>query len=123
MQPYMDLAFKLGRLLSWLAPGAITEMEVQYRGEIVTWDLRPITNAGLVGLLSRFEGEDANYVNAATIAKDRGIRISETTVKTEGEGASSLALRSEFADGSSHTVRGSLFRRRGNERLFVRYYI
>ena len=115
MQPYMDLARKLGRLLSWLAPGAITEMEVEFRGEIATWDLKPITNAGLVGLLSRFEGEEVNYVNAAAIAKERGIRVSETTVKPDGERASSLAVRSEFADGSSHTVSGALFRRRGNE--------
>lgn len=115
MQPYMELARKLGRLLSWLAPGPITEMEVEYRGEIATWDLKPITNAGLAGLLSCFEGEEVNDVNAAAIAQERGITVSETTVKADDERTSALAVRSQCADGSSHTVTGALFRRRGNE--------
>jgi D-3-phosphoglycerate dehydrogenase len=115
MRPYLDLARRLAAVLAWLAPAAVTAMEVEYRGEVATWNLQPMTNAALVGLLTRFEGPDVNEVNAPVIAKERGIRVSQTTFKAGLDYASSIAIGMRFSDGSSRTLEGALVQRVGFE--------
>lgn len=115
MRPYFDLARRLAAVLAWLAPAAITKMEVEYRGEIATWNLKPMTNAALVGLLGRFEGSEVNHVNAAAIADERGISVSETTCAEGQDYASSLVVRTTYADGTSRSLQGALIKRQGDE--------
>jgi D-3-phosphoglycerate dehydrogenase len=102
--PYLDLARKLAQVLSWLAPEPITEIEVQYTGELAGWNLKPITNSALMGLFTRFEGLEVNEVNAAMIAAERGPDVE-----------SSLTVRTSSADGTSRSLRGTLIRREGYE--------
>jgi D-3-phosphoglycerate dehydrogenase / 2-oxoglutarate reductase len=115
VEPYLDLSLKLAAFAASLVTGGVTEMDVEYRGPLADWDLRPITNAALVGLLSRSEGGDVNYVNAPFIAKDRGIRVSETTRKNGTEHGSSLAIKVTGTKGPPVTVLGALIQRIGYE--------
>ncbi len=115
MGPYLDLARRLAQFLGGLAPSAISEMQVEFLGEIATWDHAPITNAALVGLLRRFEGMEVNDVNAGAIAKERGIRISETTLREGQDYASALGLKTVSSDGASRYVQGTLIQRDGLE--------
>lgn len=109
--PYMDLCRRLGQFAGKLAASGVKEMEVQYRGEIASWDLKPMTNSALVGLLSRFEGMEVNHVNASLVAQDRGIRVMETTMKeTSGQGPS-VVVRVKGLDASELNVCGALIRR------------
>jgi D-3-phosphoglycerate dehydrogenase len=115
MGPYLDLARRLGQFLGGLTAGHVIGMEVMYRGEVAAWDFRPITNAALVGLLSRFEGTEVNQVNAALIAQDRGIRVSETTLTESADHGSTLEIRAVTAGGDALGVHGALIRRIGRE--------
>ncbi len=112
--PYQDLAQRMGSFIAQLAVEGVTAMDMEYLGDMGAWDLKPMTNSALVGLLRPFEGPDVNVVNASVIAGDRGISVSETT-REEGDFASSLVIKATFADGSSRTVHGALIKRIGDE--------
>jgi len=113
--PYLDLALRLAQFAGSLASSAVTAMEMQYQGEIARWNLRPITNAGLVGLLRRFEGDAVNAVNADVIANRKGIRVSETIVTVSQDFPSSLLVRIRCEDGTARSVQGALIQRTGYE--------
>ena len=117
LAPYLDLATRLAKFLGGLGPAQaseIKEMEIQYTGDISSWNLKPITNSALVGLLSQF-ADDVNLVNAHTMAEDRGIKISETTLKKGEDLASSIEIKTYYADGASRSVVGSILRSVGNK--------
>ncbi len=113
--PYLDLARRLAQFLGQLTTGGITEIEVEYRGEIAAWDFRLVTNAALVGLLSPFEGMEINDVNARTIAHERGIRVAELTLSKSVYSGPSVLIRTRCAEGSTRSVHGALIERVGYE--------
>ncbi len=112
--PYLDLAKRLGSFLGQYTPAGVTEMEIEYSDDISS-DLQPITNAALVGLLSTVEGADVNLVNAAAIAGERGIQVSETILKEAAAFGPSLELRTKTKEGAVYSLQGALIRRIGFE--------
>jgi D-3-phosphoglycerate dehydrogenase len=115
LEPYLDLAGRLGRFTAQLAPGPIVALETVFCGEIAQWDVKPVTNAVLVGLLSWSEGPDVNDVSAPVIAEKRGIQVSETTSKTSAFYGSTVGIRTSSSDGSTVNVLGALIPRIGME--------
>ena len=78
--PFLPLATRLGRLAMTLAEGSSVErLEVEYLGRIAERDTRLLTIAVLNGVLAGHTEEDVNYVNAPSLAEERGIEISERT--------------------------------------------
>jgi D-3-phosphoglycerate dehydrogenase len=75
--PYLSLAEKLGKFEAQLVTGAIKEVNIEYNGEIVNYNVEPITIALLKGLLTPILNESINFINASLIAKERGIRVVE----------------------------------------------
>jgi D-3-phosphoglycerate dehydrogenase len=115
LAPYLDLARRLGQFLAQLSPGQISEMQVSYFGEVAHWDVKPITNSALVGLLSRFAEPDVNDVNAPLMAESHGISVSE---RTSGESAfygPAVEIRTRSAEGIVISVLGALIQRIGFE--------
>lgn len=85
LQPYAELTEKLGKLGAGLAEGPIDEIDIRYIGEIAEYDLGSLTNTFLKGLLRPFLHEAVNYVNAPLVARQRGIKVSESkSSQTEG---------------------------------------
>ncbi len=113
--PYLDLAKRLAQFLGGLASGSVEEIELEYQGEIASWDPEPITNAALVGMLETFEGGDVNQINAAVLARERGVRVLATTKREGSEYGSSVLIRMRCTDGTSRSVQGALIRRIGYE--------
>ncbi|MGB2842714.1 MAG: phosphoglycerate dehydrogenase [Halobacteriota archaeon] len=85
IKPYLVLAEKLGRLSAQLIPKSsrLEQFDVSYEGEIgmaragAGKDTRLITVAMLKSFLSWFI-DGVNYVNAETIAKKSGIKVTES---------------------------------------------
>jgi len=78
LTPYLILAEKLGSLEAQLLTEAPLELTVEYAGDVTSYDTKPITLAVLRGLLNRVvEAGVVNYVNAPSIAKERGIVVTE----------------------------------------------
>jgi len=72
--PYLDLARNMGRFLAQVCPFAISEVEMEYRGEMIKSDLTLITQAAVTGILSHFMPETVNIINAPLLAKERANR-------------------------------------------------
>ncbi|MBI4773555.1 MAG: phosphoglycerate dehydrogenase [Deltaproteobacteria bacterium] len=108
IKPYVDLCEKLGRVLSALAPGALSTVEITYRGKVSEMQKDPLTTAVLMGLLfPRLRGA-VNFVNAPVIAKERGIDVIEKRSDTAEDFLDLITVRVE-EDGNQHLVAGTLF--------------
>ncbi len=92
LQPYILLAERLGSLAAQLSGGKIAEIRVTFVGEVTHHDTSPVTLAVLKGVLSPMVGENVNYVNAALIAAERGIRVVEAKASRMDEFANLIAL-------------------------------
>jgi len=75
--PYLQLGEKLGVFQSQFFNQPVTEVQINYSGEVVDLDVRPITQAVLTGLLKSVSAR-VNQVNASHIAEERGLRVTES---------------------------------------------
>jgi D-3-phosphoglycerate dehydrogenase len=93
LQPYINLAERLGSFLSQNFEGGINEVIVEYRGGVIGLVLEPIKVAVLKGILTPILGETVNFVNAPLIAKERGIEVKEITTSDAGDYHSMLIIK------------------------------
>lgn len=108
LRPHLALGEKLGSFLAQLSPDPVTELSVEYAGQVAELDWRPVTNAILRGLLSPFLDAAVNYVNAPSIAKERGINIREARASQSSAFVNSIKVRVARTSGS-HVVAGAIF--------------
>jgi len=78
IQPYINLAEKIGSMHAQLSKGRIKEVRIRYVGDIINHELAPVTIALVKGMLTPILQETVNYVNASFMAKERGINIIES---------------------------------------------
>ncbi|MDP9293281.1 MAG: phosphoglycerate dehydrogenase [Actinomycetota bacterium] len=77
--PFLPLARRLGRLVMELAEASSVErVECEYLGHVAERDTRLLTIATLNGLLAGHTEEEVNFVNAPSLAEERGIEVAET---------------------------------------------
>lgn len=76
--PYLKLAEAMGGMQAQMVEGRMREVRIRYVGEVVKFDVAPMTLAFLKGLLTPILQETVNYVNAAVIARERGIKVIES---------------------------------------------
>ncbi len=107
LSPYINLAERMGSFEAQLYEGGLTQVTVEYSGEVANLKLEPITLAALKGLLTPILKENVNYVNAPLIAKDRGIevKVSKTSGGTEYTSLITLKVK---ANGREMLVSGTL---------------
>ncbi len=87
VEPYAMLAQKMGRLLVQLTEGRLESIEVTYGGEAAALpNTKFVTRVILKGMLDPILQAPVNIVNAEFVAKERGIRMSETTTE-EAQGS------------------------------------
>jgi D-3-phosphoglycerate dehydrogenase len=73
LQPYINLAERLGGFSSQIFEGGVEEMTIEYCGDAATINTAPVTIAAIKGFLNPILLETVNFVNAPVIAKERGI--------------------------------------------------
>lgn len=109
-EPYLHLAEKLGLLASSQLEGSLKEVRVALWG--VAENLHtPITIAALKATLQRFHGEGINYVNAETVARDRGLKIVRS-IHSEPADYPHLIEVQLLGDGEPVEMAGTLFNER-----------
>jgi D-3-phosphoglycerate dehydrogenase len=111
LRPYLRLGEKLGSFLGQISNYAIEELLIEYQGEVVDYGIKPITISVLKGLLTPFVGETVNFVNAPVMAKERGIRITEST-SAKAEDFTSLIALTARSKMEQNYIAGTLFGRR-----------
>jgi len=84
LRPYIRLCEKIGSVYTQMCPGPLDEVRVEFSGDLADVETRPMTVALLKGLLgSARDVETVNYVNAALIAEEQGIRVVEGRSKRD----------------------------------------
>lgn len=108
LKPYLNLAEKIGLLQAQLAEGHIHKVKVKYIGDVIEYDVTPITMSIVKGVLSPILQETINYMNALLIAKNRGIEVTESKTSEIIDFANAIAVTVETNKGKN-LVMGSLF--------------
>ncbi|MBN1665136.1 MAG: phosphoglycerate dehydrogenase [Deltaproteobacteria bacterium] len=108
LQPYLVLAEKLGKFEAQLVAGGIEEVTVEYSGEIIEYNVAPITIALLKGLLTPILNENVNYINATVIAKERGIKVIEAKSSAVKDYTSMISLTIKTSKETSFAA-GAIF--------------
>ena len=111
LRPFIVLGEKLGLFQGQVATGGISEIEVEYAGEIAGLNVQPISIAVLRGVLSPWFGDEVNYVNAPVIAQKQGIRVIETKSAEPEDFVSLVTVRVRERGGVMHLIAGTIFGR------------
>jgi D-3-phosphoglycerate dehydrogenase / 2-oxoglutarate reductase len=106
--PYAKLAEMLGSFHMQIATGGVKEVNIEFIGEIAELNTSPVTVAFLKGLFSPILKDAVNYVNAPLIAKERGIRVVESTTRYSDDFTSLLSIRVKTTD-QEHVLAGTVF--------------
>ena len=85
MEPFINLSERLGSFSSQLVDGRFQELGITYSGELAKNDVTPLTMAVVKGILSPILKETVNFINAVSLAKERGIGIKEAKSTKEAE--------------------------------------
>jgi D-3-phosphoglycerate dehydrogenase len=110
IRPYLTLAEKLGTFEAQLISGAVKEVLIEYSGEILNYNIAPITISLLKGLLTPILNESVNYINAPLIAKDRGIKVVEARSSEVKDYTSMISVTIRTAKDEAY-VAGTIFGR------------
>jgi D-3-phosphoglycerate dehydrogenase / 2-oxoglutarate reductase len=107
--PYLTLAESLGKLLSKIAPEQCDGIRVSYLGPVSELDTELITRTVLCGYLAAaHQASLVNLVNAPAIAKNHGLRITESTVAL-ATNCTELIEISAIKGAETCTVAGTFF--------------
>ncbi|MBK7929531.1 MAG: phosphoglycerate dehydrogenase [Bryobacterales bacterium] len=104
--PWLDLAERLGKFVSFIAEGNPKAVHLTYSGSFADSGSNLIRNAGLAGVLGRSLSGKANLVNAMQIAAERGLQVAERR-ETRYQHLDALVIELETDKGST-AVEGSL---------------
>ncbi|MCD6353433.1 MAG: phosphoglycerate dehydrogenase [Proteobacteria bacterium] len=107
LSPYLSLAERMGSFQSQLISGALEEVNIEYSGSLVDHDLKPLTMFLIKGLLANID-EDVNFVNALSIANERGIKVVDAKTSEAGDFTNLITLKTKSADGET-IVAGTVF--------------
>lgn len=108
LNPYISLGEKLGSFQGQILKGALEEISVEYSGDVVGYDVAPITIACLKGILDQVLDQYVNFVNAPFVAKERGIKVVEMKSSRTTDFASSITIKVKTKEKES-VIEGALF--------------
>jgi D-3-phosphoglycerate dehydrogenase len=107
--PLMPLCTKLGRLAIALGEASsVDRIQIGYEGRLSEFDTRLLTISVLNGVLQGHTEEPVNFVNAHTLAEERGIAVAEQK-ESESEDFTELVRVEVVSDAGSVEVAGTGF--------------
>lgn len=108
LNPYMELATKLGKVLCQMVEGPLSSVEIGVFGEASKFDAHPIASASMVGLLCRHHAVPVNQINALHLARRQGINVTKVS---SADSKDYLSLVRITAQSSEQTVilEGAIF--------------
>ena len=116
LAPFIKAASTAGKLVSQLAEGQMSAIQIKYEGEISNYDTNALKASFLGGLLEGISEERVNLVNANIVAARRGLTVMEqeehtcenyasliSAVATTSTGVATVAVT--VMRGETHIVR------------------
>lgn len=109
LKPYLSLGEKIGKLHGQLTSESPHEIVIEFGGDIIKLPTASLTVAILKGVLTpMLEDESVNAVNAPLIARERGIKITESKSANPENFTSLVTVELKFKN-SQRTVAGTIF--------------
>jgi D-3-phosphoglycerate dehydrogenase len=108
LRGYLDVAYRLGILLTGLEPGGLKSCRLLYRGEIAEKETKVLTAVFAAGLLQGALEQEVNLVNAELLLRQRGIRLTEESRSEMGSFRSSMSAE-VTTDQAQHRATGTVF--------------
>jgi D-3-phosphoglycerate dehydrogenase len=81
LRPFVALAEKLGAFAGQMVDAGLKGVDIAFEGHLGALNVKPLTAAGLAGVLRPMLAE-INMVSAPSVAKERGITVSESRQET-----------------------------------------
>ncbi|MEZ5938459.1 MAG: phosphoglycerate dehydrogenase [Hyphomonadaceae bacterium] len=106
LKPFIELAERLGAFAGQVADGGLSEVEVEYEGEVTKLNRKPLTAALLAGLLRPFMAE-VNMVSAPSLLQERGGQLKESK-RDDSPVFDSLIRVKVKVDGKWRSVAGAI---------------
>ena len=106
IEPYLNMTEKLGILLSQLINGPVKSVKIECFGLVE--ELKPISISFLKGLFSMITDNRINFVNAISIAEERGISISHS-YSSQKISYSNLITANITTSEGEYSISGSVF--------------
>ena len=117
LRPALPLVEKLGRVFTALAGAVPSTLEVEVRGEIAAYDVSVLQLAALKGVFEDVVEESVTFVNAPTLAAERGVEVSLSTDAESPDYRNLLTVRGVLPSGETVSVSGTLSGIRQVEKL------
>ena len=108
VRPWISLSEKLGAFAGQLTGTSVQAVDILYEGAASLLNTRALTQAALAGLLKPAL-VDVNMVNAPIVAKERGIKVSETRRDRQGIYEGFIKITVTLTDGTTRRVAGTVF--------------
>ncbi|MEG9861027.1 MAG: phosphoglycerate dehydrogenase [Parvularculales bacterium] len=107
LKPFINVAELLGSFAGQITESGIEEITIEYEGQIAELNLKALTAATIAGVMRPLLA-DINMINAPSVAKERGVQITEVTREQRGvyESYIRLSLRTER---QTRSVAGTVF--------------
>ena len=107
LRHHLDVAHRLGMLLSQWHGGGIDHCALEFQGELAEIDSRPLVSAFCAGLIGHISSE-ANIINSEMLCRERGIEIVRTA-NPDHSTFSSIISATVSGDGVKRSASGTLF--------------
>ena len=111
VRPYLELAERLGSLVSQAAAARPARIRIRYAGEVAEVGTHLLRSAVLAGALNAVLDEKVNVVNAPAVAATRGLTVEEETRRRERGFPNTLevsALPEKTSSAASFTAEGTV---------------
>lgn len=106
--PYLNVGEQIGMLQAQLLHEPISEIAIEYAGDFKGLDLSPVTTAALKGFLAHRVQDQVNFVNADSLAKELGIKVTESVSSESAEYLNLITMKTK-TNGHVQTVSGTIF--------------
>ncbi len=108
LRGYLNVAYRLGLLLSQLVRAAPVACTLRYKGEVAKKDTSLLSAAFSAGLLEHAMESPVNIVNAEVLLRERGVELTEQRTSEIGDFSSMMAAEVTTEQGSM-VATGTLF--------------
>tara|TARA_B100000678_G_scaffold14384_1_gene11358 strand:- start:1386 stop:3026 length:1641 start_codon:yes stop_codon:yes gene_type:complete len=99
LQPFVDLAEKLGAFIAQLATGRTQTVSIRYYGGLTTGNNEPLVGAVLKGLFQTMLSSTVTLINARSVAEARGVDVVESRSPRPRNFTNLLAVKLDTSNG------------------------
>ena len=116
VQPYLDLARRLGAIAAQLAGGSLRRVTVGCYGEAASRYAEVLTVGALTGILGRWADVPVNLINAGALARELGLHVEEQR-HSDADGYANLVEVCLETTTGERSVKGTVLGSQGEARL------